>query len=54
MCVEVKFNVEIDEKDYEELVRMVDHHIDWLLDLSSNPEIKTVYGATTSIIKKGE
>ena len=41
--VEIKMLVEIDEKDIEKLT-VIEHHAEYLLDLNSWPEIKSVYG----------
>ena len=41
MQVKMEMYLEIDDKDLE-LIRKLTHHIDWLLDLDSFPEIKSV------------
>ena len=41
--VEIKMFVDIDEKDIEKL-QVIEHHAEYLLDLDSWPEIKSVYG----------
>lgn len=42
MQVQVSFKAEIDDKFLGELKRVVDHHLEYLLDLDSYPEITTV------------
>ncbi len=38
--VKVSFEAQIDDEFLEELNRIVDHHLDYLIDLDDNPEIK--------------
>ena len=45
----VTFNVEIDEDFKEEFERIIDHHIDALIDIESYPEIKGIYAACVEI-----
>ena len=48
--IEVTMKMNIDEDSYNELKRIINHHIDYLLDLDSYPEIHCVYGAKVSEI----
>ena len=43
------FNVN-DEKGVEELKKL-EHHADYILDLDSFPEVKSVYGVTVKEVK---
>lgn len=43
--IEVTMKMEVDDDFYDDLKRIVDHHVDYLLDLISYPEIHSVYGA---------
>ena len=45
----VTFNVDIDENFKEEFKRIIDHHIDELIDTESFPEIKAIYAACVEI-----
>lgn len=57
MRLEVKMNMDIDDNAREEVVKMLTHHIEWLMDLDGWKEIKTIYGVEVnpvSIDKKGE
>jgi hypothetical protein len=51
MKVEITFKANIDREFFEELKRIVDHHLDYLVDFNSNPEIKSVYDAQVTEIK---
>ena len=42
MNVRISFNAEIDDSFLGELQRIVDHHLDYLVDLADNPEIKSL------------
>ena len=44
--ITISFKATVDEKSVEELKRIVDHHLNWLINLDEFPEIKTVYDAT--------
>ena len=41
--VQISFKAEVDDDYIGELARIVDHHLDYLIDLDSTPEIKNVY-----------
>lgn len=41
MIVKFEINLEIDKKDFEKLKKL-EHHADWLLDLDSWNEIKSI------------
>ena len=41
MIVKLEINLEIDKKDFEKLKKL-EHHADWLLDLDSWNEIKSI------------
>ena len=43
IVAKMTLNIEIDEKDFEEMKKL-EHHIENLLDLDSYPEIKSVFG----------
>ena len=43
--VNVSMNMVIDKSYLEKLKNIIDHHIDWLIDLDSNEEIRSVYNA---------
>lgn len=43
MIINVSMKMEVEEKDIEELKRITDHHIDYLLNLDEFPEIKRVF-----------
>ena len=45
--VKVIMFFEVDDQ-YVDEVKKLEHHADWLLDLESYPEIKSVYGVTVS------
>jgi len=45
----VTFNVEIEEDFKEEFRRIIDHHIDELIDIESYPEMKGIYAACVEI-----
>lgn len=45
----VTFNVDIDEDFKEEFKRIINHHIDELIDIESFPEIKAIYAACVEI-----
>lgn len=51
MEVEVTIKMKINPEFYEELSKILDHKIEWLIDLYSNPEIESVYDCS---IKKVE
>jgi len=44
--VEVKFEAEVDYNFLEEFKKIVDHHMEYLLDLEAFPEIKSISKAT--------
>ena len=41
--VQISFKAEIDDDFLGELQRIVDHHLEYLIDLDSTPEIKNIY-----------
>ena len=41
--VQISFKAEIDDEFLGELQRIVDHHLESLIDLDSSPEIKNIY-----------
>lgn len=43
--VEITFKAKVDDHYVETLKNIVDHHLDYLLDLDGNPEIFEVFGA---------
>lgn len=45
MRVELSVYMEVDDDEFNDLKRVVDHHIDWLLSLDEFPEITCVTGA---------
>lgn len=42
MQVQISFKAEIDDSYFGELSRIVDHHLEYLVDLAGNPEIKNL------------
>ena len=48
--VEVKFNAAVDKNFVDMFKSTVDHHIEYLIDLDSFPEIKCIFGATTKVL----
>ena len=44
--ITISFKATVDKKSIEELKRIIDHHLDWLVNLDEFAEIKTVYDAT--------
>lgn len=51
MIAEVKFNVIINDDFFEEFKKIIDHHIEYLIDFDGNPEIQGIYGATVTKVK---
>jgi hypothetical protein len=49
--VEVKFNAIMDKSFVKEFNTIIDHKMDSLIDLYSFPEIKTIYNASTKLVK---
>ena len=47
--VKITFNAEVEDDFVEELKRMVDHHMDYLIDLDDNPEITSISDAEIEI-----
>lgn len=45
MIAKLSMMVEIDDDAFEEIERFVDHHIEYIVDLESNHEIKSVWDA---------
>lgn len=41
--VQISFKAEIDDEFLPEIIRIVDHHLDYLIDLDSISEIKNLY-----------
>lgn len=54
MVAKLSVMVEVDEKDFIDLARNVDHHIDYIIDFGSNPEIKNVWGAELEKVQEEE
>ena len=44
MIIKVIMNLEIDAEAKEQVARALENHVDWVMDLDSWPEIKTVFG----------
>lgn len=47
--VNVNFKATIDEKFLDEFKRIIDHHLDYFLDLARFPEIKAIYDARADV-----
>lgn len=45
MKVTISFDANVSSEHVEELKRIVDHHIDWLLNLNEFTEIKGIWNA---------
>lgn len=45
MVAKLSMMVEIDDADFEKIEGFVDHHIEYIVDLESNYEIKSVFDA---------
>lgn len=45
MIVAVKMKMEIDDEYYDELKSIVDHKIEYLVDMDANPEINSIFEA---------
>lgn len=46
--VKVEMNFEVDNKQAAETLKRLEHHAEFLLDLESNPEVKSVFGVKVS------
>lgn len=46
--VKVEMNLEVDSEQAAEALKRLEHHAEFLLDLDSNPEIKSVFGVKVS------
>ena len=51
MTVQISFTADIDKDFYEELQRIVDHHMEYLIDFDSVPEIESIYDAKVEVAK---
>ena len=51
MKVEIKFEMDIDSKFIDELKKIVNHHMEAIIDLDSYPEIESIYNAECKIIE---
>ena len=47
--VQISFNAEVEDHYVEELKRIVDHHLEYLIDFDGNPEITSISNATIKI-----
>ena len=47
LLVRVAMSMEIEEGTWTEITRTIEHHIDYIIDFDSNPEIKSVSDATS-------
>lgn len=52
--VTFKCSILVDEANLEEVKRLVDHHVDSIIDLEGCPEIIAVWGATIVEEEGGE
>lgn len=43
MVIKVTMSMEIDPNALEEVAKALENHIDWVMDLDSWPEIKSVF-----------
>lgn len=50
MRLEVKMNMDIDDNAREEVVRVLTHHIEWLMDFDEWKEIKVVYDVEVNAV----
>ena len=46
--VKVELNLEVRDKQTAENLKRLEHHAEYLLDLDSHPEIKSVFGVKVS------
>lgn len=52
MTVQISFTANIDKDFYEELQRIIDHHIEYLIDTDSfSNEIESIYNAKVEVVK---
>ena len=49
MVVTISFKADIDNNALEEITKATTNHLDWLLDLESYPEIKSVFDGTVKV-----
>lgn len=40
--VEMVMNLNCTQKEYEELLRILDHHVEYLIDMDEYPEIESI------------
>ena len=52
MIAKISFNIEINEEDYDELERIIDHHLDYLVNTEDFPEIQDYWGATLEKVEE--
>lgn len=52
MKVKLSMYIEINKNSFEELKRITENHIEYLLDLDSFPEIETVYNVRLNCKEK--
>lgn len=45
MVAKLSMMVEIDDDNFEKIEKFVDHHIEFIVDVESNHEIKSVWNA---------
>ncbi len=53
MTAKLSMMVEIDDNDFEKIKGFVDHHIEYLIDMESNYEIKSVWDAKLEKVQEG-
>lgn len=49
--VRIILDMDVEDRYINELSKIVDHHIDYLIDLSGNPEINRVYNCKMEVIE---
>lgn len=54
MVAKLSMMVEIDDSDFEKIKGFIDHHIEFIVDVESNHEIKSVWDAKLEKVQEEE